>query len=69
MRTKDTLFRSTSQETKADTTARVAREIIQSEAEERQKKTAAQRAARLEREAVDRGLAEPRKSSAAAPKP
>ncbi|TCO72404.1 hypothetical protein [Rhodovulum euryhalinum] len=56
MVTKDTLFRPTKQETKADTTNRTAREIIRSEAEARESKTATLRAARMEKEAAQAAL-------------
>ncbi|HDR27459.1 hypothetical protein [Rhodovulum sp.] len=52
MRTKEPQFRLTSQETKAEATTRIAREILRSEAEERQNKTAALKAARLARQAA-----------------
>ncbi len=53
MVTKDTLFRPTKSETKADSTTRIARGIIDAQATARQAKTARLHAARAERDASE----------------
>ena len=65
MRTRDTLFRATKAESKADSTTRVAREIIEAETSARDLKVQRLRAARLEKEAAAKieDAAKPRKGS------
>ena len=51
----NTLSRAARQETRADVTDRIAREIITAETVQRQQQTASLRAARLKKEALEHG--------------
>lgn len=54
MSSTNTLFRATKQETRADVTDRIARELIAADVARRQQQTARLRAARLRKEAAER---------------
>ena len=54
MSSTNTLFRATKQETRADVTDRIARELIAADLAGRQQQTARLRAARLRKEAAER---------------
>ena len=54
MSSTNTLFRATKQETRADFTDRIARELIAADVARRQQQTARLRAARLRKEAEER---------------
>lgn len=68
MATKNTLFRPSKAESKADTTTSVAKSIIESEKSERLAKTERLRKARQERDAAERQV-EPDKAPSSRTKP